>query len=368
MGPVYDVVLAMTISYSDFDPDVILKGIDTSHDFGFTFGPNPSPVPASIFETTEKEIVSKEYDDWRDEFTKDGYAVIKGVLPKEKAKEYQTKAFDWATSFGTDLDMNNPKTWVTANIPPISDINVFFSNAVAHEKFMWDIRTEEEVIKPFADLYGTDDLLVSFDSLNITFPGRDDRPPIKGWPHVDQSPFKNGLQCVQGIVSLSEHGPNDGGLVVYKTTSKLFKEFFETQVPKDKWDALDVYHFSQEELDWFIKRGCEEVKICCEPGDMILWDSRTIHWGKEPESTSDVIRTVVYVSYSPRKFANHGILEYRKKAFQAWLSTSHWAHDNIRCRPNIVMKEDGTADPNSRIRPLQLPPLNSKVLSLVGFN
>ncbi len=39
---------------------------------------------------------------------------------------------------------------------------------------MWEARCEPTVIEPFAKLYGTDELLVSFDSFNIGLPRRKD--------------------------------------------------------------------------------------------------------------------------------------------------------------------------------------------------
>jgi hypothetical protein len=42
--------------------------------------------------------------------------------------------------------------------------------AVTHEDFAWAIRGEPGVVGAFEKVYGTDDLLVSFDAINFTFP------------------------------------------------------------------------------------------------------------------------------------------------------------------------------------------------------
>lgn len=75
---------------------------------------------------------------------------------------------------------------------------------------MWDARLEPGVIDAFAKLWGTEELLVSFDALNVTFPNRKDIPPKEPWEHVDQSPKRRGLHCLQGIIQLSHAGPEDG--------------------------------------------------------------------------------------------------------------------------------------------------------------
>lgn len=134
---------------------------------------------------------------------------------------------------------------------------------------MWDARLEPGVIAAFAKLWGTEDLLVSFDALNVTFPNRKDgweaRP---AWEHVDQSPLRRGVHCVQGIINLSEAGPTDGGLIVYPGSQALHDEFFDSRSAEEKakWDSKDVYMFKKEELDWFEKKGLKPLKVCAEVG------------------------------------------------------------------------------------------------------
>ena len=79
---------------------------------------------------------------------------------------------------------------------------------------------EPNVVEAFAKIWGTDELLVSFDGMNVTLPSRD-KPAAKPWPHVDQSPLRRGLHCVQGIINLSPAGPEDGSLVVFPRSNTL---------------------------------------------------------------------------------------------------------------------------------------------------
>lgn len=57
---------------------------------------------------------------------------------------------------------------------------------VVHEDFVWKIRTEPGIVKTFAEIWGTDDLIVSFDGMNATTPlgpgGRTDIKPTRPWP------------------------------------------------------------------------------------------------------------------------------------------------------------------------------------------
>lgn len=35
------------------------------------------------------------YGDWRDDLARDGYAVIKGAIPRERADQYADKMYSW---------------------------------------------------------------------------------------------------------------------------------------------------------------------------------------------------------------------------------------------------------------------------------
>jgi len=86
------------------------------------------------------EAKTKSYGDWRDDFFKNGYAVIKSVVTPEKAKSYQNKALDWLMSFDSGIDLNDRSTWKKDRFPS-SFKSMFFAYCVTHEKFMWDART-----------------------------------------------------------------------------------------------------------------------------------------------------------------------------------------------------------------------------------
>jgi hypothetical protein len=90
------------------------------------------------------------------------------------------------------------------------------------------------------------------------------------------------MNCVQGIINLSQAGPNDGGLVVMKGSAPLFDRFFEENpvsgpTPWRTAKHQDFHPFTEKNLDWYRAQGCELVKVCAEPGDLIMWDSREVH-------------------------------------------------------------------------------------------
>ncbi|KIW96021.1 uncharacterized protein Z519_03087 [Cladophialophora bantiana CBS 173.52] len=326
---------------------------------------------SSLQSTTTQTItpipLSTRYGDWRDDLLKNGYTVIKAAIPPDRANSYQQRAFDWLKSFNTPLDFENPDTWVRENLPVLTDINTFENYSVVHEKFMWDARLEPGVFGAFAKLWGTEELLVSFDSLNVTFPNRKDKPRKPPWPHIDQSPLRRGLQCVQGIIALSKAGPEDGSLMVVPRSNNHVEEYFDTKTDPGSWDKIDWRVFDEEEMEFFHSQGLTPIKVEVEPGDLILWDSRTIHWGAEPEAESNTIRTVIYVSYSPAALASAESIKMKQQIFRDHGATTHWAHDNIFPRDLLAYLPDGSVDPRNRSEPLEPPELTDRLLKVAGM-
>lgn len=315
-----------------------------------------------------KSAAQQHPDSWLSDLHNNGFAVIKGAIPRQRALSYQQRARAWLKSFGNDtLDYDDPSTWVKKNLPVHTPINTFGTYAGPHEKFMWDARMEPGVVDAFAQIWGTDELLASFDSLNITFPNRTDVPRKQPWEHVDQSPLRRGMHCVQGIICLSTAGPNDGGLVVYPGSHKHLDEFLDTQTDRAAWTSKDIYFINKDHQKWFHALGCTPHRVCADVGDLIVWDSRTVHYGSEPEPASHTIRTVIYAAYTPARLASPETLALKAEVFRVYGGTTHWPHDNVRVRDTKTYLENGTRDPRDRSEPLEKPELTDRLLKLAGI-
>ncbi|ETS81552.1 hypothetical protein PFICI_06554 [Pestalotiopsis fici W106-1] len=304
------------------------------------------------------------FGDWRDDLEANGYVVVKGAVPPEKAEYYQQQAFNWLKTFDPKLDFKDPGTWKDATLPVQTDRNTYEHCGVVHERFMWEARLEPGVVNAFAKIWGTQELLVSFDSLNVTLPNL--KPSRKPWPHVDQAPRKRGLHCVQGIINLSHAGEEDGSLVVIPGSHRYVEDFFDTKTSPADWEWRDNRYFSEEDMSFFRSRGLSPQKVHAEPGDLILWDSRTIHWGGEPTDKSTTIRTVIYAAYAPRELAAPSALQEKARVFKANGATTHWPHDNIKLRESLVCLPDGTVDPRNRSEPLEKAEPSERLLQLAG--
>ena len=88
--------------------------------------------------------------------------------------------------------------------------------------------------------------------------------------------------------------------------------------------------------------------VKCDAGDLILWDSRTIHGGKVGSGlkidTEELARLSFTVCYTKKENLTPDLKQNRIKAFENQISTTHWPAEcekkyNMReKRKNIVVK------------------------------
>lgn len=197
------------------------------------------------------------------------------------------------------------------------------------------------------------------------------------------------MQAVQGLLNYAPNGPKDGGLMLMKGSAKLFDEFFAQKresynhedAPPPEMEYMDLFLFSDKDVEWFKGRGCEMIKVNMEPGDFVLWDSRTMHYACLPEG--DQIRHVQYICMTPKRFASPEALELKKQCFENYIGTTHWPHwyvgrqtsgitglpltsvSNIRPAKEKPMRGDAVC-PKDRSEPFEKPELTDAVLKLAG--
>ncbi|KAJ5222553.1 uncharacterized protein N7469_008793 [Penicillium citrinum] len=313
----------------------------------------------------------RHYGDWRDEFHKNGCVVIKNVISPERADYYRAKQIQWLKNFELGFDENDESTWTVDHLPISFKGGMYFAYGSTHEKMSWEARTEPSVIEIFEKLWETNELICSFDGMNISMPRRKD-VRWSPWPHCDQNPERKGMQAVQGLLNYAPNGPNDGGLMLMKGSAKVFDEFFaykresfdHEDAPPPEIKFMDLFLFSEKDVKWFQDRGCELVKINMEPGDFVLWDSRTMHYARLPEG--DQIRHVQYICMTPRRFATPETLELKKQCFETYTGTTHWPHCNVRPTKEKPMR-NGEVCPKDRSEPFEKPVITDTLLRLAGI-
>jgi hypothetical protein len=229
-----------------------------------------------------KEDNKLNYSKYWLELESKGYTVIPNVVSQESVDGLLADTWEWAGLWGITKD---PTTWNSNQWIPGHKHGIIQNHSAGHTKMAWQVRSEPGVMAAFANLWHCKDvntLETSYDAINFGFPTKKEN---KGWFHTDQGPHRKGLWAIQGFVALTQQGPesHNGALVVREGAHKHHESFF-----KDKWDhktKKDWYKYSAEELLEFV--NYPEVHVVAAPGSLVLWDSRTPHYGRQPHHSSN---------------------------------------------------------------------------------
>lgn len=137
---------------------------------------------------------------------RDGFCVVKGAISPEKAISYSEDIHEWLESFGLGYKRDDPSTIKEEHLPIISPKGMVQAYGAPHEvcrischirslsadghlvqqSFTWNVRSEPGVVGAFEKLYGTEDLIVSFDAVNVSLANRKDIAANGAWAHQDQ--------------------------------------------------------------------------------------------------------------------------------------------------------------------------------------
>ncbi|ORY34554.1 hypothetical protein BCR39DRAFT_556072 [Naematelia encephala] len=323
---------------------------------------NDAKGPMNIDKPSPKMVVKPDSPQWLKDLERDGFVVVKSVVPKERAAEYARQGEDWLEGLKFGYKRDDTSTWDVQKLPKHNHGGLYSHYSFAHAQFVWDAKAEPGIVDLFEKIWGTDKLTVSFDggSLAVPLPAEQVQGNKAPWPHSDQSAYRPWTHCIQGLLNLLPIGREDGGLVVMKGTAQLFGKYFEEHKhlePAEGWTKRDGYNWTDEQLKWFTDRGCEWVKPDMEPGDFVLWDSRTVHYGAAPMREKK--RFAIYICYKPDEFMTEEQRERKVEAFKRGYCTSHDPTD-------FVIKDKQDANWNILL-PYGTPELSEKTKKAIGL-
>lgn len=186
---------------------------------------------------------------------------------------------------------------------------------MAHSDAIWKLRTHPRVVREFVRLWGGDtDLVTGFDGIG-TSNGDFELP----W-HVDQT--GPGRRGIQGIFALSVHDTATGGLQLLSGSHRLHDALIGREhegASVDDWEYHEVGH----DIECELFRGCEVVTPHLRPGDLCVWDSRTVHRVIRGDGTKT--RHTAYLSFEPRLNVPVYVGVLRRRAVRRGVATTHWA-------------------------------------------
>lgn len=323
-----------------------------------------------LYKNTEKFIVNEE--SVMESLQKYGVAVVPNVLNREECENGFNGMWNYfehiSQNWEHPLQKNNTSSYREFwNLFPMHSMLIQHWNA-GHAQYVWDIRQNEKVASIFSDQIWNvkkEELLVSFDGISFHLPPEiTNRGWYRGntWHHSDQSFTRPNFECIQGFVSLCDINEGDATLSILEG-SHIYHDEFRTQY--DIKDKNDWYKLKKEEYEFYQTRGCDEKRITCPAGSLVLWDSRTIHCGVEPLKTRQTpnFRSIVYVCYMPRALSSEKLINKKQNAFKELRMTTHWP-----CKSKLFPKTPRTyGNTLPEINIIDPPELNDLGLKLAGF-
>ncbi len=297
-----------------------------------------------------------------------GFVVIGNALSTGQAGHAVAMLWDYLEG----IDRNDVDTWDDDRWPTAVHGGILPSYGIGHCAAQWFIRDVEGVRDSFAAVWDDDDLLTSFDGVTIWRPWAhnvrwrtNDGP---GWMHIDQHPIgRPGKHCVQGLVNLLPTSPGTGGNVVVPGSHRRFPEIpgaYEERLARIH-PSIDHFRFPNDDP---LLADTRPVQAHMEAGDLLLWDSRTIHCSSpgsgEPAGDSALLRAASLVCMMPRAKSNPEVISRRKAAVATRTSTTNWSDRFIDADqfPQILAVED-----RDKYRWPPEPTLNDRQLRLVGW-
>jgi len=267
--------------------------------------------------------------------------VFKNVADEAQIQTGKNLAWDYLENLGGGISRNDVETWNSPKWPNPFGNGIVPSGGVGQCELLWFARGLPKVQQIYAGIWGTPDLITSFDGFCFHRPYEYNTSwkTKTNWYHLDQNGhFKPGKLCVQGFLNFYPSGPDDGGLLVIPKSHTIFNQIFKDRPSFRKRDDFIV--LSSDHQLWsrdLPHAGLSPIKICCQPGDFVLWDSRTIH-ANGPANTSrpfpesgilDPRRLVTYVCMTPLSRLTPEVAQRRIECYQQGFTTNHWPEESL---------------------------------------
>jgi hypothetical protein len=244
---------------------------------------------------------------------------------------------------------------------PINTRGLIQHYNVGFQQFTVDTRSY--VKSKFAELYGTDKLISSFDGISFTkrpkaykFKNLDDWQ-TKKWEkddlHVDQT--RKGFRCIQGGVSIVNQ-IEDGHVFICIPGSHKYHDELVDRIAINDPESLptDWYKINDSDKIWIKDNDLDIVRVPMKAGSLILWDSRLMHasssWCRSSiEKPFIPYRLQIFICMKPNCLTETDRLK-RIKAYKDGRVSRH-IPDKISLMTKTPRKYGCTSDYESLITP-----------------
>jgi hypothetical protein len=306
---------------------------------------------------------------WLSHLEQHGYVVLKNIATSEEVATARRLIWD---TFEERFDVRRDDISTWSKLGGVTVPGICTEFGLAQSQGPWFIRGRQRAKEVFAQIWGTDDLIVSMDAMMVWKPWWAHPENMPTWAnpwypqteglHLDQNPYrKPDLDCIQGMMPLYDVSEVVGGLEVVPGSHRPeakeeLKKFFKS-FSKNPWGGEDFCAFEDYcDKSTHVPLNTPGRLLVAEAGDLILWDSRTVHGGvvgKGPSSQASessspcLARLTVNFCMTPKRWACADDLAFRKESFEVGRCLNHCPHKPNRtmhagaaCPPNFVPDED----------------------------
>ena len=239
----------------------------------------------------------------RADLAQTGFAAVRVLTAESDLDALRSGVFDYLEqSTGGVFDRNDRATWKKEVMPP-NGRGVHHRYGAGHHPVAWRARTHPSVLKAFEIIWGTEELVCSFDGIGFMRPPEvvralgEQREPAGLWPHVDHDEGGEPVELVQGFLNLYDSGPDDGGLVQWLGSGPDHPHGWPERLTGNLKDARIFGRFDAGALE---ESGYRKIKACGPAGTLFLWMSTQIHWLVVRRGVLDATRGAYLPSSLPR--------------------------------------------------------------------
>ena len=295
-----------------------------------------------------------------------GFALVQSVEDEPTCASLVDDLKAFLSSLGYLCGFGDPAAEADDSCWPLGCKGLFDGFGAGHYEAAWKARLHPRVREVFAALHGTQKLVSSIGAVCAERPAQAPRSDEASFClHTDQNPYSEkggGFDCVQGALSLTATCERGGGTTLVPGSHLLHKQLL-TQPPTGPTPELAARHLlNWHELTpaqdrWLLQtKQLPVVHITTQPGDLLLWDSRTIHAGRAARSPGTGWRFATYICMWPASRLSD---EARKRKRRAMgldgavraEATTHWP-DGRELKPRYGWPERGSdEDPWKRATP-----------------
>jgi Phytanoyl-CoA dioxygenase (PhyH) len=255
----------------------------------------------------EEGCDKKLWESRRNFFGEHGWVLIPGVCDEKAMSPWKQEFLKAAEKECPEMKKDDRKTYVHWAIKHFLGQSV---EGMEHSPWMWQAR--KATYPAWSKFWGTTDLLASYDCGKFHAAGqldlktmqrisaelnRDKRKYIRDeyltslyntkvsakkeefvldWTHSDRGKSSDAFNnAVQGMLLLTDSGPEDGGLVMLDKSHTIHDEYLRTHPEQEHNGPNKMTLRLAKELYPFVT----PVKICGKAGDLLIWDARTYHFG-----------------------------------------------------------------------------------------